>query len=70
MVYFTEIKPSKHYLEHHAKDVPWNKVVDIIITAKDPRKKGGKYEIQTEDYYLLFQIKDCVLEVINAKKVR
>ena len=68
MVYFTDIKPTIHYLEYHAKDVPWYKVVEIILTTKNPRKKGGKFEIEKDNYYILFEIKEKVLYVINAKK--
>ena len=70
VVYFTDIKPSEHYLEHHAKDVPWDKVVEIIFKTKNPRKKGTKFEIEDGECYLLFEIKDNVLYVINAKNVR
>ncbi len=68
MVYFTEIKPTEHYLENHQDDVPWSKVIEIILTTKNPRKKGTKYEIERNEYYLLFEIKGNVLWVINAKK--
>lgn len=68
MVYFTDIKPTDHYLEYHAKDVPWHKVVEIILTTKNPRKKGDKFEIEKDGYYILFEIKDKILYVINAKK--
>ncbi|MBI2208148.1 hypothetical protein HYU50_01510 [Candidatus Woesearchaeota archaeon] len=68
MVYFTEIKPTKHYIEEHEKEVPWDKVVEIILTTKNPRKKGNKFEIEKEGYYILFEIKNNVLYVINAKK--
>ena len=70
MVYFTNIQPTEHYLEHHAKDVPWDKVVEIIFKTKNPRKKGTKFEIEGDGYYLLFEIKDNVAYVINAKKVK
>ena len=70
MVYFTEIRPSEHYLEHHAKDVPWDTAVAIILRTKNPRKKGTKFEIENDQYYILFEIKDTILYVINAKKVR
>ena len=70
MVYFTEIQPSKHYIEYHEKDVPWHKVIEIIFNTKNPRKKGAKFEIEDENYYVLFEIKNNVLYVINAKKVR
>lgn len=68
MVYFTEIKPTKHYIEEHEKEVSWDKVVEIILTTKNPRKKGDKFEIEKESYYVLFEIKNNVLYVINAKK--
>ncbi len=68
MVYFTDIQPTEHYLENHAKDVPWYKVVEIIFTTKNPRKKGNKFEIEKDGYYILFEIKNNVLYVINAKK--
>lgn len=68
MVYFTDIRATEHYLEEHARDVPWDKVVEIIFTTKNPRKKGDKFEIEKEGYYILFEIKDTVLYIINAKR--
>ncbi len=68
MVYFTSIQPTDHYLENHAEDVPWDKAVEIILTTKNPRKKGSKFEIEKGGYYVLFEIKDKVAYVINAKK--
>ena len=70
MVYFTSVQPTAHYLEEHAREVPWDKVVEIIFSTKNPRKKGGKFEIEKDGYYLLFEIKNKVLYVINAKKSR
>jgi len=70
MVYFTEIKPTDHYLAEHKKDVPWYKVVEIIFSTKNPRKREDKFEIEKDGYYILFEIKDNVLFVINAKKVK
>ena len=68
MVYFKDIQPTDHYLEEHEKDVPWDKVVEIIFSTKNPRKKGDKFEIEKDSYYILFEIKNNVLYVINAKK--
>ena len=68
MVHFTEIQKTDHYIQEHEKDVPWDKVVKIIFTTKDPRKKGDKFEIEKDGYYVLFEIKNTVLYVINAKK--
>jgi len=67
MVYFTGIEPTDHYLNEHEKEVPWDKVVELIFKVKNPRKKGDKFEIEKDDYYILFEIKDGVLRVINAK---
>ena len=69
MVYFTEIEPTDHYLEEHEKNVPWDKVVEIIFSTKNPRKKGDKFEIEKDGYYILFEIKNNILYVINAKKI-
>jgi hypothetical protein len=68
MVYFESIEPTDHYLEEHEKDVPWDKVVEIIFSTKNPRKKGNNYEIEKDGYYILFEIKNKILYVINAKK--
>lgn len=70
VVYFTSIEPTRHYLEEHATDVPWADVVRILLTTKNPKRKGDVFEIEKEDYYLLFTIKDHVLHVINAKRTR
>ena len=68
MVYFTDIKPTDHYLNDHEQDFPWNEVVEIIFSTKNPRKKGDRFEIETNDYYLLFKIENKTLYVINAKR--
>ena len=65
-VCFTSIKPTKHYLSNH-KDFPWFKAVEIVLTTKNPRRKGSKFEIENDKYYVLFEIKNKTLYVINAK---
>ncbi|HIH38120.1 hypothetical protein J4460_05335 [Candidatus Woesearchaeota archaeon] len=67
-VYFTDIQPTDHYTQEHEKDVPWSTVVEIIFSTKNPKKKGDKFEIEKDGYYILFEIKDNILFVINAKK--
>jgi hypothetical protein len=69
MVYFTDIHPTDHYLEEHEKDVSWDKVVEIVFSTKNPRKKEDKFEIEKDGYYVLFKIENNVLYVINAKKL-
>ena len=67
-ILFKSIKPTRHHIEEHAKEVPWHKAVEIILTTKNPRLKDGKYEIEKDRYYVLFEIKNKILYVINAKK--
>lgn len=69
MVYFKDIQPTDHYIQEHEKDIPWDKVVEIIFTTKNPRKKGDKFEIEKDGYYILFEIKGKILYIINAKKM-
>ena len=66
-MHFTEIRKAQHYIDHHENEMPWSKVVEVILTTKNKRKKGDKIEIETDRYYLLCELKDNVLWVINAK---
>jgi len=68
MVYFTQICPTEHYQNEHEKDVPWHEVIEIILSTKNPRKKGDNFEIEKNNYYVLFRIENNILYVINAKK--
>ena len=70
MVYFTDIKPTAHYLEDSTNNLGWGKVVEIIFATKNPRKKGDKFEIEQDTYYILFEIKGNILYVINAKNTK
>ena len=71
MVYFTAIKKTKHYEKQHEQNVPWSEVVEIIFkSSKHIRKKGNKYEIETENCYILMELKEQMLYVINAKRTR
>ena len=70
MVYFTEMRATEHYIKEHQKDVPWYKVIEILFKTKNPRKKDNKYEIDQDGYYILFELKDNVLYVINAKRTK
>ena len=69
LVYFTAIKKTQHYVEEHEGEVPWSEVVAVIFqAAKNMRKKGEKLEIETDSYYLLLELKENILYVINAKR--
>ena len=68
MVYFSDIKKTKHYRLYHEKQVPWYEVNKVIFQSqKIIRKKGNKLEIENECYYILCKLKNSVLYVINAK---
>ena len=69
-MYFKAIRKTEHYKEYHEKDVPWSKVIEIILTTKNPRKKGDKIEIKTKNYYILCQLKNNILWIINAKHIK
>ena len=67
MVYFTSIKKSLHYIIHHERNFPWSKVIEIILKTKNMRKKGNNLEIETPEHYLLCNLENNILWVINAK---
>lgn len=69
MVYFKEIQKTEHYKEFHERQFPWLEVITVIVCSKKQiRKKDGKLEIETERYYILCELKDTILYVINAKR--
>ena len=67
---FKSIRKTDHYKEHHEKDVPWSEVIEIILTTKNPRKKDNKIEIKINKHYILCELKDNILWVINAKHTK
>ncbi len=68
MVYFSSIWPTRHYIENHSKHVTWEEAVAIILSTKNPRKKGRKFEIESNGCYVLFEIRNKTAYVINAKR--
>ena len=71
MIYFTAIRKTEHYEENHESGVPWSEVVEFIFkSSKAMKKKGNKYEIETDKYYLLMELKGNMIYVINAKRRR
>lgn len=67
-VHFKRIEPSVHYLEHHADEVPYEEAVSVILRTKNPRKKGNKFEIEGDGYYILFEVVNGTAYIINAKR--
>ena len=68
--YYEQIVPTEHYLYHHAKDMPWTDVLRIMIITKNRRKKGDVFEIETDEHYIVFAVRDRTAFVINAKRKR
>ena len=61
-------KKSEHYIREHEKEVPWNEVISVILRSiKNARKKGSKIEIENKRYYILCEIINKELHIINAK---
>ncbi len=66
---FREIRKDQHYIQEHEREVPWNEVISVITTSmKNLRKKGNKFEIENESYYILCEWRNPDLYVINAKR--
>ena len=66
-MYFKDIRKTFHYIINHEKNFPWSKVIEIIMTTKNMRKKEDKIEIETPDHYILCKLENNILHVINAK---
>ena len=69
-MHFISIRKTKHYKEHHEKNFPWSKVIEIILTTKNKRRKGNKIEIKTKNCYILCELNHNTLWVINAKQIK
>ncbi len=69
-MYFKAIRKTEHYKENHEKKFPWSRVIEIILKTKNPRKIENKIEIKTDRYYILCELNDNVIWVINAKNIR
>lgn len=67
---FKAIRRSTHYENYHKATLAWNEVTWLIYKIKNKRKKGNKIEIENEKFYILCELKDKILYVINVKKKR
>jgi len=66
-VYWKEIRKSKHFEEYHRGSLAWSDVIRLIYTIKNKRKKGNKIEIEDDRVYILCELKERILNVINVK---
>lgn len=67
-MYWKEIKRSDHFEQYHKGVLAWSDVVRLIYTIKNKRKKGDKIEIEDDRFYILCELKEKSLYVINVKK--
>ena len=67
-MYWKEIKKSEHFEQHHKGTLAWNDVITLIYKIKNKRKKGNKLEIENDKFYILCELRDQILYVINVKK--
>ncbi len=67
-MYWKEIKKSEHFEQYHKGTLAWNDVITLIYKIKNKRKKGDKLEIEDDKFYILCELKDQILYVINVKR--
>ena len=67
-MHWEEIRRSEHFELYHKGTLPWNEVISLIYTIKNKRKKGDKIEIEDNKFYILCELKDKILYVINVKR--
>lgn len=67
-MYWEEIRRSAHFELYHKGTMPWSDVVRLIYTIKNKRKKGNKIQIEDDKFYILCELRDSKLYVINVKK--
>ena len=66
-MYWKEVKRSDHFEQYHKGALAWSDVVRLICAIKNKRKKGDRIEIEDDRFYILCELKDKILYVINVK---
>jgi hypothetical protein len=67
-MYFKAIRRSKHFEKYREGTLSWSDVISLIWLMKSKRKKGNKIEIEDDRFYILCELKNKVLYVINVKR--
>lgn len=67
-MYWEEIRRSAHFEQHHKGTLAWSDIVRFIYVTKNKRKKWNKIEIEDDKIYMLCELKEKILYVINVKK--
>ncbi len=65
---FRNIRKSAHFQEFHKGTLSWSDVVKLIYKVKNKRKRGDKIEIEDKRFYILCELKEDILYVINVKR--
>ena len=66
-MYWKEIRRSEHFEKYHKGSIAWSDVVRLIHIIKSKKKRGNKIQIENERFYILCEVKDNILYVINVK---
>ncbi|MBI2507458.1 hypothetical protein HYV89_00725 [Candidatus Woesearchaeota archaeon] len=67
-MYWKEVRRTEHFDQYHKGTLAWSEVVRLIHKIKNKRKKGDKIEIEDNKFYLLCELKEDILYVINVKR--
>jgi len=67
-MHWVEIRRSEHFELYHKGTLAWNEVIRLVYVIKNKRKKGNKLEIEDDKFYILCELKDKILYVINVKR--
>ncbi len=68
MIFYTCVGKTKHYIEFHEKEFPFDEVKKRIRDCKRFRKKGDKFVIIGRNHYILCESRENTIFVINAKR--
>ena len=68
MMYWTDIERSNHYDLFHKGVLDWEDVIQLIHSNKKKRKKGNKIDVEDKKFYILCELNNRILYVINVKK--
>ena len=67
-MYWEKIRKSEHFELYHQGTLPWSDVIRLIHQIKNKRKEGDKIQIEDHKFYILCELKDKTLYVINVKR--
>ncbi len=67
-MYWKDIQRSEHFELYHKGALPWSEVIRLIYRIKSKRKRGDKIQIENDKFYILCELKNKTLYVINVKR--